>query len=570
MINLFELASVAREMADRTQKSLRPSDRNNPRAYAALHQPFNDRLLDACIRVKDNPKGVPGALFIAFPERLMGKVAYIRGDTRDVMGQISTRDSHTSTDTSPLLRQYDELGKDCRFSNLTTIELFGGIKNILLCHGLSPIGDSIALLADIGRAYRGSWVTGLPIRVMLADISWMSANRSIRQFTSLSSDDIDTGLRVCLDKRQRLYEAMGMLVDVHEILPYARAKKINAKKLQLISDRYRALASCLWGESILGRIDPNLQRIIDNSLDATKHLADGDIPPHVKVLGQFPGALGALEAALKPHLEILRAIAKQFSSFDTEIFTYFFAQYYAQDEYCGSSLKVAPITEQNFDEPFGRLDPYFRAWGEGHTTADAVLSQGSQCSNPHLSAVYLPQYNIGKLRVLPYTPLSLDALKREERNHHTLKADLIMLDGHVSAQGQTERILAETPIGQRNRLMADLVSFFSLMSHKLLWEDIDPVTRRAGLPTFRETFKILNADAARYFEMEKEATAQDDVGALWETWLENLPIDPDPGFRPTHVQLLCLEEDDWGQDQLVAGATICEIARVIYQQFLTA
>jgi hypothetical protein len=54
------------------------------------------------------------------------------------------------------------------------------------------------------------------MQVMLADISWMSSNRSIRQFESLTPADIDTGLRVCLDKRKRLYEALSITPRDHK------------------------------------------------------------------------------------------------------------------------------------------------------------------------------------------------------------------------------------------------------------------------------------------------------------------------------------------------------------------
>src|SRR5439155_22265034 len=70
------------------------------------------------------------------------------------------------------------------------------------------------------------------------------------------------------------------------------------------------------------------------------------------ILRRFPGGLMNLSDALKLHLEVIRSIAKRFRMLSMETFTYYFAQYYAQDAYRGSFVKLAPESERDFDEPF--------------------------------------------------------------------------------------------------------------------------------------------------------------------------------------------------------------------------
>src|SRR5262249_3311111 len=145
---------------------------------------------------------------------------------------------------------------------------------------------------------------------------------------------------------------------------------------------------------------------IDRPLHQLPNKRSPDFPEHMLAFSQFPEATSALESALEPHLGILRVIAKQFHTFDAEVFTYFFAQYYAQDDYRGSVIKVAPISEKRFDEPFDKLDAYFRAWGDGHSTSDILTGALQTKRTTPLAVAYLPQYVINGLRILPYTPLS--------------------------------------------------------------------------------------------------------------------------------------------------------------------
>ncbi|MCH8479147.1 MAG: hypothetical protein LAT56_14575, partial [Wenzhouxiangella sp.] len=323
MMNLYEVAELCRL---RAQESLNAKaeekarkDGAGSRVFAAANKLFHERIIEACTRVPDAPSGIPDELFIALPERLFGKIGYLacgKGRNQKSLEKINSLD----TNTKALLASYDKHASGTKFNNLESPATYNQIKHILLCHGLSPIGDSLLLLADLGRCFRASSVTGLPILAMLADVSWMSSNRSIRQIESLNEKSIDTGLRVCLDKRRRLYEAMGIKVDIKEITSFDRATGISGRKLKAIAENYTALVRSVWGEDCLGRMTPMQVRRICMPLEQLPFRNGSVLPDHMVAIGQFPRALAALEHELKPHLEILRMIAKQFNTFDDEVF----------------------------------------------------------------------------------------------------------------------------------------------------------------------------------------------------------------------------------------------------------
>lgn len=572
MLNLHRLAEWSRARARARSVDVKGTEENT-RAYTALNQPFYKRLLDACKLVSDSPKAVPDAIFLALPERLLGKCAYLcLGKTRKSSDDATADRPQEITDSMvQCLREHDEEGLKAQFINLENPEQLQHIKHVLICHGLSPIEDSILLLADLGRAYRTSWALGYDMEVMLADISWMSSNRSIRQFPTLTNRDIDTGLRVCLDKRTRLYEAVGIQPKRHEIVPYDKAKKISGKKLEQISSRYLALAKLLWGDNTVGRLEHEKVKRISQLLDRIPLRAGEDIPSHIHTLGQFPGVLAAIEEKLKPHLEILRVIAKQFNSFDEEVFTYFFAQYYAQDAYRGAVLKVAPESEKTFDEPFDKLDPYFRAWGEGHSTTDILAGTYSPAKPlKPLSVTYQPQYSIGGFSVLPYTPLSLDSLRLEDKNHNFVRQRLIMLedidadgiDGHVQKNSQ---LLSSSSIVKRNQVVADVLGFIMLCLQQGYVNEIEEHCRAMGFATFDDLLSRFSKKAPSYLARERVAQKPEDIQSLWQTWLENIQIDPNPDYMPLHLFFYILDDTDWSDGVYRAGGAMLVLAQLMYK-----
>jgi len=564
MLALRQLAEWARLRAKSRLKKPPKEMTRTSRMFADINQLFHERLLDACRRVADSPSGAPDVLFLALPERLLGKVAYMcLGDTRRPTDDSLMPDVITK-DMIECLRAYDRLGLETAFANLATPSVLDYLKYILVCHGLSPIGDSILLPAELGRSFRVSRALGLPILVMLADISWMSSDRSFRRFKSLSSRDIDTGLRVCLDKRRRLYEALGLTPDLKEISPYDRAGAISGRKLEMISQRYTALATGLWGitpEQPLAREQVSL---ISSSLERGMTAALDGIPEHMKALAQFPRALVELENQLKPHLEILRAIARQFNTFSADVFRYFFAQYYAQDHYRGLGLKVAPVSEEKFDGPFDELDGYFRAWGEGHSTSQALIEAPAKPTRP-LSAAYLPHYRIGDLQLLPYAPISIDALRLPTEDHNALVEAMLPLDTPELTSEQITARLAATPVPDRNRILSDLVGFLQLCLNQWSADGLNAPCRVLGFRDFDGFLESLPESLGSGIRAELDLDDPQSVEEMWVTWLKTLETDKYPTYTPPHMFFLMLDTSDWTEEFTQRCAQIVSLARLCYR-----
>jgi hypothetical protein len=564
---MLHLDSLARWARLRASTRVSPDSKgrgDTARMYAAIHQLFHERVLDACRRVSDAPYGVPDSVFVALPERLMSKIAYLCiGNTRSAKEYPEVPDD-VSQESLNILNGYNKLSDDTHFVNFQSPPDWDRVKRVLLCHGLSPISDSILLLAEIGRAARLSSVTGLPFHVMLADISWMSSNRSIRQFSTLNDRDIDTGLRVCLDKRRRLYDALGATCDVKEIAPYSRQGSINREKLIHISQRYQELASTLWGLS--GHLENEQVKLACTPLDQAAFVRASALPQHMKVFTQFVRALTALEHELKPHLEILRIIAKQFNTFDDDVFTYFFAQYYAQYSYRGSSLKIAVESEKKFDEPFDSLDQYFQTWGEGHSTTDMLSSSHQQ--NPSMNAIYHPQYQIGSLKLLPYTPLSLDALHVPGKDHNAVMSSMISLDDPVNDRDKILSLLSTTPTVNRNRLLSDLISFIMHSSRQLgevvISEGIRDVNYNSVYDMLRSKSSLLAESWRQEHGLEDSAALQ----AMWDTWLKTCEVESSPSYIPAHIYFMLMDESDWDENHFNLASDIITLSLSIYQKLM--
>ena len=63
---------------------------------------------------------------------------------------------------------------------------------MFVAHGLTPIWDSTLLIADLGRASRAARAFDVPLNAMVADVTWMSYNRSLRRF-DFSDSQMESG-----------------------------------------------------------------------------------------------------------------------------------------------------------------------------------------------------------------------------------------------------------------------------------------------------------------------------------------------------------------------------------------
>lgn len=246
MLDLPLAARRAKERAhDRVQRAL--AQRQPPAssvAHVERNRSFRGQLLDASRRSREDAAGpipAPDALFLSFPERILAKWYYLAyGTQRDSTAE--DRLSGVEQSSIQTWKRWDAVGSLTRFRN------FSGrhSKSMLVAHGLSPAQDTTLLLADIGRCVRAARATNLPAHVLLADVSWMSYNRSIRRL-DFTEAEISDGLRVCLDRRTRLYKALGLSHTLHSIVPFATKGTIHEEKLNRICNSYGTLVRLLWG-----------------------------------------------------------------------------------------------------------------------------------------------------------------------------------------------------------------------------------------------------------------------------------------------------------------------------------
>ena len=557
MMPLREVTAWARNRA--SQKDLTKVRGSKTRAFCTTNQPFHKRVLEACRRWRGMPEGLPDVAFLAVPERLLSRVGYLcLGPTRDEpSGTAIAPDIHDNA--AELLREYNEMVTD--FTHLDSTS-FSSVNSVLLCHGLSPIGDSILLLAELGRGYRLAWALDLPLKIMLADVSWMKFNRSVRQFKSLTEQHIKNGLVQCLQRREKFYRMLKTEHNLQEISSFDQPGFISGLKLHRISELYQSLAQVVWGKN--GRLSVDDIRLINKPLHERIFEKSNTLPNHLATLGLFPKTLAAMEDSLKPHLEILRKVASGFSTFEGEVLSYFFSQYYAQQPYKGKTVKLAPESEMGFDEPFNSLDVYFQAWGEGHSTSDLLTRRLPEIKdNPPLAGIYLPQYRIGGLALLPYSPLSLDALRFREEGHQHVVNWMLPIDEPLTAE-VVLRVLHETPLVHRNRLVSDLLSY--LQACIRIWgkDVLDNLQGPTGNHAFTELMSALPSLLRDSLNHEIDFQGVEDVRRMWVTWFETCETADAPKYIPAHMYFMLADKSDWTEELHDSAVRIVLLARETY------
>lgn len=561
MLDLKDAAKLARERISVRLAAAEKQKKGLPRSAAIIQQgaSFRAHLADALKRTGDeqrSPSPAPEALFLAFPEKLFGKWHHLAfGPQRDAREAAPKPSSNAD-----VWHSWDSLSSSTRITN------FAGTQPrfVLLAHGLSPIDDSVLLLADIGRAFRAARALNVPLRVLLADISWISYNRSLRRF-DLDDATIETGLRSCQDRRPRLYEGVGAEVKLHEILPYERKGAISAHKIQMIAKHYLDLTAKLWGEDKVNTSDPLGNADVATIGRPLQSSIGSDSP--LRFLAGFPGTLPALEKALAPHLNIVRTLGQRFRILSVDTFSYYFAQYYAQNEYRGTHVKVAPVSERNFDEPYDELDDSFRSWGDGHEPTVSPEKSG-QTRRRRLAAVYLPQYIMGDWELLPYSPLSLGAIPRSSGSSGSVanvrERVILTSDCASEQQPKIETILrltlARAGVTQLNRLVADVLSFLQATVCARGQGTVDAACRRIN-GELEQMFTGLHPQLTKCFFIECEESAS--ISDLWLSWLDAIERDSNLDYTPCHLLVASMTAEDWTDERFRAASVLLRTANRI-------
>jgi len=490
---------------------------------ASLPLSQNHELTDPCY-----------SLCAALPELMFAKMYYLGWGSARSQKQVPA-------DAPQLLREYSELFADFQpghFEALLDAHRVGRIDHGLVCHGLSPTSDTILLLADIGRSLRIAYALGIPdTRVLLADVSWIKYNRSITQI--LERKEFLNALRICLDKRKRLYKALGVPYRVFGISDYgAENENLNRTDLEDLTKQFRQLAVALWGENSLKPHTSEMKRIIGAPLYGVRKSDRQTLPSPVTTLISYEPVAASLEKALESELSILRTISELFSSFDEEVFVYYFAQYFAQSRY-SRYVKIAPISEHKFDLPFATKSKHFASVAVrrgSHLEQDAKTNAPKEDELSY--QIYCPQYRLGRFELLPYTSTSGDVLRQNVSIGEFVSNTVLLDDTYDKRYDKMLGVFAQTPIANLNRIAADLLSFTHLLFFRCSGTKANEALRKA----------VTELDAGIAEQLYSDQDTPNGYATIYAEWLK--AIEHADAVMPFHVIPFLWEDKDWDKTRL--------------------
>jgi hypothetical protein len=516
MLSIYWLAEWAQRRAQTRITRAEKRGAHNGAMVNALTVPHSEQLLAATI------KNGPGRLdpdwinmFLALPERLLSTLTIPVGNLR------RENDAPPALEPSiDLLTHLQNGAIDLTCANLSE-ETPDHIENVLLCHGLSPTEDSLVLLAELGRSMRLGATLDLGVEVMLLDWDWQLLNRSTRQLQSLDAEQIRTGLIAKQQQRLSLYQNLGFRVHL---------VSLDHCVLDQIVRRFHHIAVRLWNVPTSGMLTKEeVKRICEIG---TEHY-NSDI-------------------------ELIRYVAKQFVSLDADVFKYLIGQFWSQVPLHAHSLKVAAESEWKFDEAFEKLFTSFLSCEMGN------VSRNGADLNALVARIYAPQYRIGNLRQLSYTPFSLDMMKVKElvANHKLLGTYTISIDAPCDRSHITA-LLQKTPLLERNRLLADVSSFVIYSGRRLGAAVADDLCRAEAL------FGMVAPVVATGYLAERQKTSGQTLRAMLKAWRDDATRNPTPVSVPVHLYFSLLERCDWTEDLYETAACICELAITLYRKLIS-
>lgn len=303
-----------------------------------------------------------------------------------------------------------------------------GSRGILVCHTLNPTWESAAIIAELGRASRLSAGMGKPLRLMLAGTTWAKHNWVVQDL------DLEVNLSKNLEWRRRLYGNLSLEYDKCEIndIEYD-GKNVDVENL---AKDYAYLARAIWGDEIVSariddvKIEELLQKLTlcvqgDNKFNLL------DIP--------------LISDSLAPHIEVVTSVLENLKRLDVDTFTYFLLQYFHQAKYA-NYIKLAPMRERGFDEPFRSMDKSY-AVERGHNTQSYI----------YMSDYYFCRegLNMESLTVHPYYFPSGVLYSKYPNPYEARDRCLMLGDGLEKIKTS---LLSQKRL-DRARFIADLMSF---------------------------------------------------------------------------------------------------------------
>ncbi len=195
----------------------------------------------------------------------------------------------------------------------------------------------------------------------------------------------------------------------------------------------------------------------------------------------------------------------------------------------------------------GSLDESFRAWGEGDR--EEVTSVRRTTRRAQLAAIYLPQYRMGHWEMLPYSPLSLDAVVEASGRHAIVQQRTSLIsDCDQHSVAKILRIVADTlrqGAPQLNRVCYDVLAFIAAFVSIRDRDLLDEACAAIGVK-FDAMLARINGALSEAFAIETEPGAS--WPDLWLSWLDAVTSTEVMAYLPSHIVLACMTEEDWSAD----------------------
>ncbi len=243
-----------------------------------------------------------------------------------------------------------------KFRNLSQLKSLRDSESLLLCHALSIHSDSVFLLADIGRFARLSRIfkqETTPV-VFLTGIDFGKLNWVVQKYQGTIKDrihEIDDILRHCFEFRKKLYSHLKFKVvtcDWDNIKSEKYFEQLNSTTVSARAEGYSKLMRIVMGDTDM----QFKEKLTPLQVKEATHRIDEFIPQILsndKVDNVLQ--LRFLQSDLSKHLDVIKMVVDNFSSYSEETFRYFLLQYYHQFKF-DKHLKVAINRESNFDNTF--------------------------------------------------------------------------------------------------------------------------------------------------------------------------------------------------------------------------
>jgi len=373
--------------------------------------------------------------------------------------------------------------------NLSDISSFDSFKKTLICHALSPNGDTIFLLADLGRSLRISASINKKLHIMLADQEWSRYNWVVQDYG-------DDNLSRNFSFRQKLYNMLGINFDACNL---TNVGSFNREYIERLAYEYEDFSKSIFGEKYIKK--KLTSKEISYLKDKLKLIT---VNYHEDLFN-----LSFFSQKLKAEKEILFISLEYLRSLDKKSFTYYLTQRFHQYKY-QNFLKIAVRSEKNFDVPFYELDKIEKT---NHGVSHAI----------YFDDYILNSTDNGEVFVIPYYFPS-GSLYQGKKDIKYYQDKVLLLDDYNNQKKFLSKI-SQMPFPHNARLISDFFSFIHFFLYPLngqstnrnLKNEIEVYIKQYSL----EFFKSWKYYSRPMKEFSEKIVVFGDY--FFSKWPENLP-----------------------------------------------